>query len=198
MMNNKLIIIVLSLLLGSCSILSPIKNNNLKTYNINTLPDIKHYHKISKTISVSKPLASNLYETKEMAYSLRRYSIDYFVKNRWISKPADMLQPLIIQSLINTNHFKSVAPSFGIGRFDVTLNTQILQFHQEFFGSKSVFKLKIHAELIKVSNGKILASKEFYIIEPSPYCSPYGGVIAANRATEKMLSQLVGWLAGRA
>lgn len=195
-LNRSCWLIITSFLLAACSIFSPVKTESINEYVVDTVSYGIHTHRgTTKTLAVSLPTANAIYRTKEMAYSIKPHEINYFAKNRWAETPAQMLHPLMIQTLQNAHHFKVVAPPTGIGRYDLLLSTQVLKFYQDFCESGSVFRLTVRAQMIKVSNGKVLASKEFTVIEPAPCANPYGGVIAANRSTEKMLSQLSFWSA---
>ena len=45
---------------------------------------------------------------------------------------------------------------------------------------------------------RVLAWQEFEAIEPADSEDAYGGVLAANRAVQKVVDQLAGFLAGQA
>lgn len=190
------LLMLLGSLLTACSVFSPVQTEHINEYLIDSVPQVYNIHGTTmKTLAVSLPTANHVYYDKQMAYSLHSHSINYFAKNRWAESPAQMMQPLIVQTLQNTHHFKAVAPPSGVGRYDLLLNTQIHKFQQEFYGPCSIFKLTVRAQLVAFSTGRIIASKEFSVIEPAPYRNPYGGVIAANRATAKMLRELADWCA---
>ncbi len=182
-----------SFMLTACSIFSPLKPDCIKEYRVDVIPYVVKSHPTYKTIAVSIPTANRMYQSKEMIYSIRPHEFNEFAKNRWVASPMQMLQPLIIQSLQNSHHYKAVAPLTGIGRFDFVLNTQLIDFYQEFCGPGSVFKLTMRAQMINAATGKIIASKTFTVVQPAPFPNPYGGVIAANQAVAIMLSELSRW-----
>ncbi len=196
MFMRSCVLIVLTVLLTACSLFSPVKTECIKEYMVDVKPyGFRSSHATYKTIAVSMPTANRIYQGKQMWYSVRPHELSEFAKNRWVEPPVQMLQPLMIQALQNTHHYKAVAPAISVGRYDLLLNTQIIDFYQDFCESGSVFKLTLRAQMIRVSNGRVVASKQFTVIQPAPWPNPYGGVIAANLASEKMLSELAAWSA---
>lgn len=195
----KYLICLFCLGLTACSLLGPVKTDPPKEYLLASLPypTIKHTSQ-RRTIQVLLPAAEGVSLSTRMAYSLAPYQIAYFSKNKWAHNPEEMLQPLIIQSLQKTQYFKSVGSGNDIGRYDYVLSTAIMQFHQVFFAESSVFRMKLQAQLINATTRRIIASKEFYAEIPAPFYSPFGGVIAANRATSAILTKLANWCTGAA
>ncbi len=183
--------IVITMLLSSCSFLSPVPTETQNKYVLNTLPPTKvkrSYRRI--TLVVAQPETSSLYRTTKMAYSIQPYQIAYYAKNSWVSQPSDMLQPLIMQSLQNTHYYHAViAPSIG-GQSDYRLTTQIDELLQDYTHGTAVFRLRVRADIIRMSNYKVVATKQFVITRPIMQKSPYSGVYAANQTTAEMLRQL--------
>jgi len=191
--RTKLIgIAAIFLLLSACSVFSPVKNEPINLYVLNTLPKIhtqKSRHPI--TVLVTQPTASEINNTTQMAYTIGRYQVAYFAKHRWADTPAQMLQALLVQTLQNTKYFNAVELPPVIGRYDYVINTQLLQFEQRFFTNSSDVMMIVRAQIIKTSNNKIIAAKQFTVIKPAPQPTPYGGVVAANQAAAKLSAQLV-------
>jgi cholesterol transport system auxiliary component len=50
--------------------------------------------------------------------------------------------------------------------------------------------LKMHVQLINATNNRSVGSKDISIVEVAPQNTPYGGVVAANRATAKALAAI--------
>ena len=177
--------------LTSCSLFSPVPAESGNKYVLNTLPpsQIKKPHR-STTLMVAEPNTTTFYDTTLMAYSLKHWQLAYFSKNTWSSRPSEMIQPLIVQSLQNTHYFHAVITPAVSGGYDYLLNTQLTQFVQDFSYPRPVFRLTVTAEIIRASTNKIVASKQFVIAETLQQRSPYAGVLAANQATEVFLRQL--------
>jgi cholesterol transport system auxiliary component len=194
MMLRSCLFMIFSIVLTACSVFSPVKTEYIKEYMVDAKVFGSQLRKASyKTLAVSMPTAGRIYQSKEMVYSVRPHEFNYFAKNRWAEPPMQMLQPLIIQALQSTHYYKAVAPAIGPGRYDFLLNTQLVEFYQEFCEGSSVFKLTLRAQMVRVSNGNVLASKIFTVVQPAPFPNPYGGVIAANLASERMLGELSAW-----
>lgn len=193
-MKNFLLITCI-FFLASCSIFSPIKNN-AKTYALTTKTCCSNYsnyqYKSSHghTLAVAPVQAMPVYNSNLMAYSTYPYQVAYFAKSTWVAAPADMLQPLIIQTLQNTHYFYAVNASVMTGNYDYILNTQLIELQQNFCKPCSVVRLTLRAQLVNATNNHIIAAKEFSVVERAPQNTPYGGVIAANRATTRVLEKL--------
>jgi cholesterol transport system auxiliary component len=188
MIRKTLVILSAISLLSSCSLLTPVPRSN--TYMINTVPGVATHRSSHGAILVVQPVAAPIYETSDMAYTTSPYAISYFAKNMWAETPPQMLQPLMIQTLLNTHHFKAVSGNNAYGTYEYVLNSQLLELQQDFTQRISVVRLRLRVELIRNSSNQVIATKEFSVVVPAPYNTPYGGVIAANRATAQMLQDL--------
>lgn len=191
LIKRIMLLLMLSLLLSACSLLAPVKLENVNSYVVNAVPNTpKKYSMRYKTIMVAQPDASGPFNTTQMAYTTERYQMAYFAKNRWVDTPPQMLQPLIVQTLQNTHYFAAVGTIKSGGCYQYALYTQLLNFEQVFQGRSSSMHIALRAQLVRNSDHRVMATKEFAVIEPSPENSPYGGVIAANRGVAKILAQL--------
>lgn len=186
----RIIILLLSVwMLTSCSLLSPVPTP-ANTYVLNTIPCNVSKHRTHSTILLVLPTESRpIYNTTLMAYSKSPYAISYFSVNEWAETPAQMLQPLIIQTLQDTHYFRAVVGTNEGGRADYQLSTQLLRLKQDFMTHPSVVRLGVRAQLSRVG-GRIIATKDFCAVVPVPQETPYGGVIAANKATACVLAQI--------
>lgn len=190
---KKIVLLILmpfvSVLLTSCSLLSSVKveQNN---YVINTVPFVNKSSSHPVNLLVSSIEASPVYNTNQMAYTTKPYEVKYYSKNVWAETPPQMLQPLIIQTLHDTDYFHSVNSYPSIGNYDYLLNVQILELLQKFSGNTSYISLKIRVQIIDAKTSRVMGSKELSVNEPAVQNTPYGGVVAANRATSRMLAEL--------
>jgi cholesterol transport system auxiliary component len=175
-------------LLSGCSLFGPVQGPT-KTYVINTIPQVGTKPKSAVTLLVSAVDADPIYNTTQMVYTEHSHQVSYFAKSSWAETPAQMLQPLLIQTLENTHHFHAVTSS-AVGRAGYILNTQIIELKQVFFPCDSEIHLKLRAQIINAATFEIVATKEIVVTEPAPQRNPYGGVVAANRAVKSALKQL--------
>lgn len=190
---RKLLLCAVLLMLSGCSVFSPVKVAPMSTYTLSDIPCQLPSSPGSSTLLVPVPDSSAVYNTTQMAYSCYPYQVAYFARNAWADTPARMLQPLMIQTLQNTHHFHAVLAS-SLANDGYILQTNLLELKQQFAPCGSVILLRVRADLIRVSNNQVVASKQFCITEPAPCCNPYGGVIAANRAICHWLRELTAFV----
>ncbi|MHB1947663.1 MAG: ABC-type transport auxiliary lipoprotein family protein [Gammaproteobacteria bacterium] len=189
-MNYKnLLILMMFTLLTSCSIFGPVSTSQ-KTYVINpeVHPPVKTNHRHS--ILLVSPVSSDpIYNTTQMIYSTKPYEIAYFSKNEWAETPPQMLQTLLVQTLQNTHHFYAVTTS-PVSSYNYILNAQLLELRQVFNGYGSQLYLKMRIQIVNAATNQVIATKQFSVVQTPPFRSPYGGVIAANRAAAIMMNEI--------
>src|SRR5437868_1512672 len=96
-------------MLSACSFLSPVKIDATNKYVVNKVPCyIPHKKKRAIILLVTKPEIRPIYNTTLMAYTIRPYQISYYSLNQWAESPDQMFQPLLVQTLQDTHHFKAV------------------------------------------------------------------------------------------
>ncbi|BCA96361.1 hypothetical protein TUM19329_27220 [Legionella antarctica] len=139
----------------------------------------------SLTLLVTSPEAVAGYQTEQMLYVQKPFQIEAFAKNAWISPPADMLYPLLVQSLQRTGYFYAVASSPHNEKTDYRLDTHLLTLDQSFLKKPSVIELVVKLVLTRTDNNKVIASRIISLQTPCPMDTPYGGVLAANRASHQ-------------
>ena len=94
-----------------------------------------------------------------------------------------MLYPLLVQSIQRTGYFRAVSSSPYTQGADYRLDTQLLHLEQNFLKKPSSLELSLKLVLTRVSDNKIVASRIINQNLPCPMDTPYGGVIAANKAS---------------
>lgn len=147
------------------------------------------------TLLVTSPLSAPGYATSSMAYVLRDHRLDYFATHRWADTPAHMLAPLITRALQVSGLFKAVVESPAPVNAELRLESEVLELRQVFSDSSSEVQLSLKTDLYDLTQGRVLASRVLSVTEPAPSRDPYGGVIAANRATGHILEELADFLA---
>jgi len=177
--------------LSSCSFLSPVKVQQPTAYVINKVPfSVAHKRKHALTLLVAPPQVSALYDTRQMAYTIKPYQIAYFSHNEWAEKPAQMLEPLLVQTLQNTHAFRAVLTPLNAGHYDYLLNVEILQLEQDFTQRPAVLHLKSRVQLVNANANRVIATQSFSVNERLRTPTPYSGVRAANYATAIMLREI--------
>jgi cholesterol transport system auxiliary component len=189
-------LLLCTLSLSSC--LSPVKLKPENAWMVNQTPT--HLPKKSVragTIFVLMPETLPIYNTTQMAYTVMPYQISYYGENRWAETPAQMLQPLIVQTLTNTHYFRAVVTPPFLATYDYTLSTQITKFQINFLRHPAVMQISLRAQLSRGVAGRIISTRDLMIEEPLYENTPYAGVVAANRATSKILARLAAFCIAR-
>jgi cholesterol transport system auxiliary component len=177
------------LMLTGCGLFSPIKNDQTR-YQLSSIPNVRVKHTHQSTLLVFKPETIELYNTTKMIYKKCPYQVAYFAKNKWADNPTNMLQQLIVQTVQNTHYYRAVVTPPFTGRYEYSLNTQLIELQQDFTEHPSVVRVKLRAQLINGTTGRVIRAKQFSAIACAPQESPQGGVIAANRAMDQILREL--------
>jgi cholesterol transport system auxiliary component len=141
-------------------------------------------------LAVSMPRARSGFDTSQMAYLRQPHELNYFVVNRWADTPARMLEPLLVQALEQTRSFRAVVQTPGVVPANIRLDTELIRLQQDFGTRPSKVQITLRAELIDVTDKRVLAVKLFDETENAVSDDAYGGVIAANLALQRVLAQL--------
>ena len=148
----------------------------------------------SPVVQLSPPQAEPGFETPRMVYLKRPYELEYFAANQWADTPANMVVPLLAQSLSQSGIWRDVVllPSLVPG--DYRLDVYGFALQQEFFQQPSCVRVTARAQLVDLKLSMIVGMQRFEAIEPAPSENAYGGVVAANRAVAALLDQITVWL----
>jgi cholesterol transport system auxiliary component len=168
------------LLLMACS---PVKLPVTSEYQLNAF-SARQFVAAPKvlTLLVTPPEAAAGYQTEQMLYVKKPFQVEAFAKNAWTSPPGEMVHPLMVQSLQKTGFFTAVTTSSYATDAEYRLDTQLIRLEQNFLKRPSTLEFSAKVALTRVGTRRIVASKTIILSIPCPEQTPYGGVIAANRA----------------
>jgi cholesterol transport system auxiliary component len=126
-----------------------------------------------------------------MMYTRRPGELEYFAQNEWVDTPARMLAPMIVAAIKNGGAFRAVVqmPSGAAG--DLRLDTEILRLQQDFLLTPSQVRFALRAHLVDSATRRVIATRDFEAAVPSGSENSRGGAVAANRAVQSVLDQLV-------
>lgn len=191
----KLFFLLLSVSwLSGCTLFSPVKEADNIYLLETTPPRIPVKYSRSRILLVMQPETVPAYNTTNMAYATMPYQIAYYAKSRWAETPSEMLYPLVVQTLENTNAFHAVVTPPYSGRYDYVLNMQILKLEHDYTLRPPAAHLVVRAILTRAGTGQIIEIHQFCATHPIKTATPYGGVWAANKATAKFLAELAHWV----
>jgi ABC-type uncharacterized transport system auxiliary subunit len=130
-----------------------------------------------------------------MAYLQSPRHIEYFSYHEWIDTPAKMIASMIESRLDGLDMFGAVLSGSPDVRADFRLDSEVKSLLQEFDANTSRIDLTIKVSLVDLSRRSLLNSKTFTYEEATADGNPEAGVAAANRAAERFLVDLSGFLA---
>ncbi|MBC7624772.1 MAG: membrane integrity-associated transporter subunit PqiC [Aeromicrobium sp.] len=147
------------------------------------------------TLIVSPVQAAAGYDSPRMLYVRDNHQIEYFAQSEWVDTPARMLTGIVVTALDNSGAFGAVVltPTAAVG--DIRLNIEVVRLHQHFGGGPRQVRLTMRAYLVDYASRKVLASREFDETVAAPSENPQGGVVAANRAAQLVMSRLASFCA---
>lgn len=184
---NRLITIALASLLTACTALPAPKVEDTHNYLLDAKPlPETNIKKSERTILVGAMLSRPGFDTPRMAYLEKPLELEYFATHRWTDTPARMITPLIAQSL--ESGFKNVVRNPQLS--DLRLDTELIRLQQDFTGKPVKIRLTLQAKLVSLRDKRVIASRLFDESEATESDTPYGGVVAANRALARLLSGL--------
>jgi cholesterol transport system auxiliary component len=183
----KVLLFGIFLCITACSLLSPVESSPQNSYllsydesrNLNSLKKFSPTR--GEVILVSPITAVPWLDTSQMAYQKTTNQLDYFAKNAWAAKPAELLQPIIVEVLQTSGKFKAVLTSPYNGNVDKKMEIKILECQQVFTQHPSYFVIHLQVRVIQQSTQQVLVSRDYRFTLPCQSENPEGGVKAANQ-----------------
>ena len=190
--------LTLLLMIAACS-LGPTETTAPRSYFLNPEISWKNPHGSGERIGASvllitQPKAQAGFDTARMAYLLRPYEVNHYAFNQWADTPARLLHQVLVENLDKTGSWRAVLQAAGAVPAQFRLDCDNLILEQQFFSNPSRIRLALRAQLIETKKQSILASRYFELFESAPSEDAYGGVLAANQASAKLLTQMAEWL----
>lgn len=187
---KTLLVAIVTTTISGCSLFSPV-DNQIRVALINKLPQgIPQRETHATTLLVLAPAINPAYDTVRMIYRIQPYQIDYFSKHEWGATPAQMLHPLLTQSLENTHYFSTVLTPPYFGPYNYALHAEIIELTQDFTSNPATLHLSLRVRLTEGDSNRIISAKAISLQEQLQENTAYAGVIAANEATAKALQQI--------
>lgn len=143
---------------------------------------------------VTTPLSAPGYASARMAYTQQNHRVDYFATHRWADTAARMLSPLLARALQASGLFKAAVESPAPIDAQLRLESEVLELRQLFTPQDSALRLSLKVNLFDLAKDRLVATRVFNVTEPAETRDPYGGVVAANRAVDRMLQELISFL----
>ena len=176
-------------LLAGCTGLQAPHVENTHLYLLDAKPVAKTLpSQRNLVLAISQPVSWPGFDTPQMAYQRQPLALEYFATHRWADTPSRMLKPILMRAL--KSDFRTVVQASGMIPADLRLDTELIRLQQNFASKPSRIQLTLRTQLIDVKNKRVIAEKMFDESENAASDDAYGGVLAANRALQRVLEQL--------
>jgi len=188
----SLLLLAAGVLAGCASPLSPREQATVSSYLLEWEPPSSTGTANSEgpSLLVSGIRAAAGYGGSDMLYVRTPHQLERYANHRWVDAPARMLDPLIIGACERSGLFAVVSGPGKAVRADLRLESELLHLRQLFGDASSRVELAMRFSLLDLASGRVLTSKTMELSEPVEENTPYGAVIAANRAVGRLLSGL--------
>lgn len=148
----------------------------------------------AQALLVYAPQARPVYDTTQMAYTVRPHQLAYFSRNQWGETPSQMLHPLLLRTLERTQAFAAVVTPPYTGTATLALRTEVLELLQDFNGDVPVLRFALRVQLVDEGSGRVLGMRDIALQQRMEQKAPYEGVLAANEAVMQALRAVVGFV----
>lgn len=179
---------LIAALLAGCTGLQAPKTENSHLYLLDAKPALSAPppQRRNLVLAIGQPVSWPGFDTPQIAFQQQPLSLEYFANHRWADTPARMLKPLMARAL--EPEFRAVVQVAG--NADLRLDTELIRLQQNFATSPSRIQLTLRAQLTDVKSRQVIAVRLFDESETTVSDDAYGGVLAANRALQRILEQL--------
>lgn len=183
-------LIVASLLLGGCALpVSPPQVEATHTLalpaRMSTAPPVP----AGRTLQVAPLTAAPGYGSPAMGYLSSAHELRYFARQRWVDRPARLIEQALLDGL-SAGGAAVVAAGSG-AQPDYRLVTDLVQLAQDFTSTPSRVRLILRVQLVDVRERRLLGSETLRLEQSAASDDAAGGVVAANA----LLEQAVGAVA---
>ena len=200
-MKNRLlifcIICVSVFVLSGCSSPTPAKHE----YRLQS--DIKIFKSVktscaTQTLKVDRAFGAREYSSLKMYYVIGKYTQYAYANSRWAQSVNDAVTKEIVEYLREITLFKSVQNANSKTANDMRLEITIDDFMHYFDENEknSYVNVIITCNLIDENTHKTVAIKTFHVNMKTDSDDARGGVIALNKALERIVKECGLWLKG--
>lgn len=181
-----------ALWMNACSILPKTEAVAVERFTLDVpAPAITPARADAPVLLVARPQARTDLDTPRMAFRRQDYQLEYFARSRWADAPPQLLVPGLVEFLEASGRFAAVVRVGSPATPALRLDSELLEFTQDFRVEPSVFQLRLRAQLVDLQTRRVLATRIFTVEQPASETNAYGGAQAANAAWRALLPELV-------
>lgn len=194
-MTPRRALLLACLAIPGCAVVAP-PERAMTTSLLDQQPaDVPQGRRRTQTLLVYEPETRPVYDTTQMAYTLRAHQVAYFSRNLWGETPSQMLHPLLLRSLERTQAFAAVLAPPYTGGGALALHTEVAELVQDFTDdAMPVLRLALRVRLVDEASSKILGTRDIAQQVRMQEKSPFAGVLAANQAVALALREVAGFV----
>ena len=185
-------------LLGGCGALPSTSTPQPAFYsldNVGSAPVTRRETPVSEravlpTLIVNPPHAASGFDSQRIIYVRETHRLEYYAHSEWVDPPARMFAPLVVATLENSGAFRAVVLTPSAAAGDLRLDTEIIRLQHDLGSQPSRVRFTLRAYLMDNTTRQVLAWREFDERSAVTSETPYGSVVAANRAVHAVLEKL--------
>jgi cholesterol transport system auxiliary component len=175
-------------LLAACAAFAP-EEADMSSALLDKLPaEVPQARCAPAVLAVARPEVRPMYDTAQMAYTLRPHQVAYFARHQWAETPGQMLHPLLVRTIERTGCFGVVLAQPGAGATHM-LRADIVELVQDFSQEPPVLRLDLRVRLDVVGSARPPVQRTVSVTEPMRQKGPLAGVDSANDAVARALQQ---------
>lgn len=188
----RYLVLVVVLFFTGCSI----KDIETRPLNYRLEPSyllLVNHSKDDRVLRVQRVEGDSAVMTRSILYK-KDGALKPYKYGRWSELLATRLQEIFIESIEQQKIFKATVSNRSYAMADLILESSLENFEEVYEGDKPYVHVKIRFRLVTRVGAKILGSKlidSTYLVEQK---EASGVVLAFNKAVEKVVVDLIGWL----
>ena len=183
--------LVLVMVMVGCTQAPTMKIYSLDVPKVVAVSTSLYKHKVLK-VTFPYSLREQMSEKMNFSYSDSDYGT--YLNSEWSNNMSKLLQGTIIDVLSNSKLFKAVLADTSTLKENYRLESNIFTFEHRVRGKDSYADVSMQFTLIDADTGKLVTSKRFSYIEPTPTVDARGYAIATNRVMHQLSQDLVTWI----
>jgi cholesterol transport system auxiliary component len=186
------LLIAAAVLLAGCSLpLAPPPADTTHTLALSANAQIPTGLPAQETLQVALPSVAPGYAGAAIAYRTAPHELRYYARQRWVDRPARLLQQALLDGLA-AGGAQVLAPGSG-ARPDYRLLTNLVQLEQDFTTRPSRVRMTLRVQLVDVNKRRLLGGHTLRLEQAAASDDPAGGVAAANALLERAVIEVARW-----
>ena len=188
----KYIVLITLLLFTGCSI----KDIEIKPSSYRLEPNYPLHVEKSKddrVLRVQRVEGDSAVMTRSILYK-KDGALKPYKYGRWSELPSTRLQEIFIESIEKQKIFRATVSSRSYAMADLILESSLENFEEVYKDDKSYVHVSIRFRLIERQGAEIIGSVLIDSLYPVEQKEASGVVLAFNKAVEKIVVDLIGWL----